>query len=89
MPGLTDTSIEAETIQLNLLRQVPPRQKLQMLTQLNQTALRLALVGLHQRYPSATPAQLRRHLADLLLGESLAEEVYGPHAVTSEQDDVT
>jgi hypothetical protein len=37
----------------------------------------LALAGLQQRYPEASPALLRRHLADLLLGPALAEQVYG------------
>jgi alkylation response protein AidB-like acyl-CoA dehydrogenase len=83
MSVLTDTSFEAEAIQLKLLRQAPSWQKLQMMAQLNQTARSLALAGLRQRYPQATPAQLRRHLADLLLGETLAAQAYGPPGAKS------
>ena len=35
-------------------------------------------MGLRARRPAATDAQLRRHLADLLLGCGLAERAYGP-----------
>ena len=48
-----------------------------MLAQLNQTARSLALSGLRQRHPNAGDSQLQRYLADLLLGEELAERVYG------------
>jgi hypothetical protein len=49
-----------------------------MLVQLNQAAYTLALSGLQQRYPQASPVELRRRLADLLLGPELAARVYGP-----------
>jgi hypothetical protein len=38
----------------------------------------LALAGLRERHPGASPLELRRRLADLLLGATLAKEVYGP-----------
>lgn len=38
----------------------------------------LALSGLRARHPEATPQELRRRLADLLLGPDLAAQVYGP-----------
>ena len=85
MSALIDTSFEAEAIQIKLLRQTSAWQKLQMLAQLNQTGRSLALAGLRQRYPQATPPQLRRHLADLLLGETLAAQAYGlPGAKSSD-----
>ena len=43
-----------------------------------QTAKQLAFSGLHQRYPNTSEAELRRRLADLLLGSELAEKTYGP-----------
>ncbi len=46
--------------------------------QLNQTARELALAGLRRRHPDATPEELRRCLADLVLGPELAAQVYGP-----------
>ena len=48
-----------------------------MLAQLNSSARLLAMTGLHGQYPQASEAELRRKLADLLLGEELARKVYG------------
>ena len=79
MPSLfPDTRPEAEAVLIQLLRQAPPWRKLHMVDQLNQTVRTLALSGLRQRHPNATPQELRRHLADLLLGPDLAARVYGP-----------
>jgi hypothetical protein len=72
-----DTHPEIEDLQLKLLRDLPPWKKLEMLAQLNQTARSLALSGLRQRHPHAGNSQLQRYLADLILGEELAEQVYG------------
>lgn len=33
--------------------------------------------GLRRRYPDASEHEIRRRLADLLLGEELAKRVYG------------
>jgi hypothetical protein len=75
-----DTRPEAERVQIALLRQAPAWRKLDMVGQLNQTVRILALSGLRQRYPQATPQQLRRRLADLLLGPALAAQVFGRQA---------
>jgi hypothetical protein len=80
-----DTRPEAERVLLELLRQAPPWRKLEMLGQLNQAARTLVLSGLRQRYPQATPQELRRHLADLLLGPTLAAQVYGPLAAVDKE----
>ena len=77
---LTDTNPETETILADLLRQVPIWRKLEMMSQLNQTAKQLVLAGLKEHYPNADAACLRRHLADRLLGGELAQTIYGPHA---------
>jgi hypothetical protein len=50
-----------------------------MVGQLNTTVRTLALSGLRQRHPEASPETLRRMLADLILGEELAAKVYGEH----------
>ena len=73
-----DTSPEAEAVLITLLRQAPPWRKLHMVGQLNQTVRTLALSGLRRRYSEATPKELRRRLADLLLGPELARRAYGP-----------
>jgi hypothetical protein len=73
-----DTGPEAERVLIELLRQAPVTRKLEMLGQMNATARQLALQGLRARHPEATEAQLRRYLADLLLGPELAARAYGP-----------
>jgi hypothetical protein len=73
-----DTPPEVEAIQIELLRQMPPWRKLAMVGELTETVYQLALTGLRQRHPNDTPAQLRRRLADLVLGHDLAARAYGP-----------
>ena len=73
----TDTRPDAERVQIELLRQAPAWRKLHMVAQMNSTLRTLALCGLRERYPHATPDELRRRLADLWLGPELAEKVYG------------
>ena len=75
---LSDTHRDAERVQIELMRQAPPWRKLYLLGQLNQTVKQMALSGLRRRHPQATEDELRRRLADLLLGVELAARVYGP-----------
>lgn len=77
-----DTHPKMEALQIELWRKASPTQKMNMLAQLNAFARMLALAGLRTQYPQASEDELRRRLADLLLGEELARKVYGdlPHA---------
>ena len=75
---LSDTHSQIEAYQLQLLRQAPPWRKAHMLGQMYQTVKQLAYQGLRQRHPEASEAELRRRLAGILLGDELAEQVYGP-----------
>lgn len=77
-----DTSPAAERIQIELLQRAPAWRKLHMIGQMNATVRMLALSGLRQRYPDASEGELRRRLADLLLGAELAARVYGPLTVS-------
>jgi len=71
-----DTSPEAENVLIDLLRKAPAWRKLEMVSQMNDVVRTFALCGLKQRYPQATPNELRRHLTDQLLGMELANRVY-------------
>ena len=73
----SDTHPKMEALQIQLWRQASPTRKMHMLAQLNTAARTLALTGLRSRYPKASEAELKRRLADLLLGEELARKVYG------------
>jgi hypothetical protein len=74
----SDTTPAAEQVLVELLRQAPVWRKMEMLAQLNAAAHGIALAGLRRRYPQAGEAEMRRRLADLLLGPELAAKVYGP-----------
>ena len=73
-----DTHPDAERVQIDLMRKTPVWRKMDLLAQLNQAAKLFAISGLRQRYPGATEQEIHRRLADLILGEELAERVYGP-----------
>ncbi len=76
----SDTEPEVEQILVELLRLTPVARKLEMLGEMNVAARQLAMQGLRFRHPGATEEELRRYLADLLLGPDLALAAYGPHA---------
>lgn len=73
----SDTHPKMEALQIQLWRQASPTRKMHMLAQLNASAHLLALTGLRSRYPNASETELRRKLADLILGKDLARKVYG------------
>ncbi len=72
-----DTYPKMEELQIQLLRQASPTRKMNMLAQLNRCARLLALTGLRAQFPQASEEELRFKLAVLLLGEDLAQKVYG------------
>jgi hypothetical protein len=73
----SDTHPKMEALQIQLWRQASPTRKMNMLAQLNASARLLALTGLRSRFPNASEAELRFKMAVLLLGEELAQKVYG------------
>ncbi|MDZ4833448.1 MAG: hypothetical protein SGJ27_06680 [Candidatus Melainabacteria bacterium] len=75
---LSDTSREAEQVQLEILRKKSPAEKLRMVSQLNDTVRTLMMSGIALRHPELNEEQCRRKLMDQVLGETLAETVYGP-----------
>jgi hypothetical protein len=75
---LTDTSADAERVQIEILRSMPSWRKFQLWNDLNMAMRQVALAGLGERFPSATPQELRRRLATILLGPELATQAYGP-----------
>ena len=75
--SLSDTHPKMDALRTELLRKASPARKLEMLADLNASARNLAMTGLRLRHPHASEAELRRRLADLLLGEVLARKVYG------------
>jgi hypothetical protein len=72
---LTDTRPEAEAVLIELLRQAPPWRKIRMMEQLNQQMQALSLAGVRARHPQADEAEVRRRLAEIVLGPALAAQV--------------
>jgi len=73
-----DTSPEAERVMIELLRSASPSRKFQMIEGNQRLVRTMAMMGLRERHPAETEGQLRRRLADLLLGAELAAKAYGP-----------
>lgn len=73
---LGDTHPKIEQMQIEFIRRMPSWKKIAVMDGLNETVRTLAVTGIKQRHPDATPAQVRRMLADLILGEELARKVY-------------
>ena len=74
---LSDTSPEAEAVLIELLRKTPSWRKMQMVGELNKAVKQLALTGIKERNPNASEKEIKRHWADIALGEELAAKVYG------------
>lgn len=72
----SDTHPKMEALQIQLIRRMPAWKKLAVVDGLNETVKALAVSGIRQRHPTATPEQIHRMLADLILGKELARRVY-------------
>ena len=73
-----DTTPEVEEILFKMWRETPPWRKWQMMDDLNQSARQIAQIGLNKRHLNASPEEIRRRLADMVLGSELADRAYGP-----------
>jgi hypothetical protein len=83
----TDPRVEQQLVEM--LRQLPTWRKMQMVAELNAAVKSLLWSGLRARYPNASEAELRRRVAGLLLGEELAQKVYGDMPMMPEPIAVT
>jgi hypothetical protein len=72
----SDTHPKMEALQIQFVRRMPAWRKFAMIDSLNDTVKTLAISGIKQRHPEATPVQIHRMLADLMLGAELARKVY-------------
>jgi hypothetical protein len=55
---------------------MPAWKKISMVNDLNETVKTLAISGIKERHPNATPQEIHRMLAELMLGAELARKVY-------------
>ena len=75
-----DTARSAEKAQLEVLKTLPAWRKLELLDEACRTTRTVMMAGLHSRFPEVPEAEIRRMLMDLLLGEEIAERVWGRRA---------
>jgi hypothetical protein len=72
----SDTHPKMEAMQIEFIRRMPAWKKLAIVDGLNETVKTLALSGIKERNPNATPQEIHRMLAELMLGAELARKVY-------------
>jgi hypothetical protein len=72
----SDTHPEMEALQIQIIRRMPAWKKIAIVDDLNATIKALAISGIRERHPDATPQEIARLLADYRLGPELARKVY-------------
>ena len=72
----SDTHPKMEALQIEIIRRMLAWKKIAIVDDLNETVKTLAIRGIKQRHPNATPEQARRILAEMMLGEELGRKVY-------------
>jgi hypothetical protein len=72
-----DTSPEAWNVLMDLLRKIPPEEKLRRALALTETARKLSEAGLREAYPDAGEREIFLRLAQRQLGDELFQKVYG------------
>lgn len=72
-----DTSPEAWEVQTELLRDMPPGEKMQLAFEWSEIIRQFAEAGLRQRYPGAGEREIFLRYARQSLGEELFRKVYG------------
>jgi hypothetical protein len=74
---LTDTHPDSQAFADELLRQMPPEQKLRLIFSAYETGKQLAKANLRLRYPQTSEPQIQDLWAREHLGPELFEQVYG------------
>ena len=72
----TDTSREAERLQVEIWRSMTPLQKVRLVGDATRAVRNLSLAGIRARHPEATQRECVLRLAIIILGRRLAIEAY-------------
>jgi hypothetical protein len=84
MPSSTladDTTPEVERMQIEAWRRMSASEKAAIVSGLTDAVMRLAMAGIRQRHPDASPHEQRLRLALITLGPELARAAF-PDAAT-------
>lgn len=71
-----DTSPEIERLQVEAWQTMSTVRKAALVSGLTQAAVDMTLAGIRQRYPSASPHEVRLHFAVITLGRDLARAAF-------------
>jgi hypothetical protein len=71
-----DTHPKMEALQIQVIRRMPAWKKISIVNDLNETVKTMAVSGIKQRHPNATPQEVHFMLAEIMLGTELAQKVY-------------
>ena len=72
----SDTSREAERVQVELWRRMSPMEKAHAVSGISRATQELSLVGIRQRHPGSSERECALRLAMLKLGRKLACKAY-------------
>mgnify|MGYP006883596921 FL=1 len=72
-----DTDPQAERVLVGLLRDAPEWRRIEIMCGMIEALQQLVFSGVRQRHPHASESEVRRLVADILLGPEMAEKVYG------------
>jgi hypothetical protein len=66
-----DTDADAERVQMEIYRRMPPWRKIQLVEEANRMSRALALAGLRSRFPDASPDEIRRRCLPACFGSGV------------------
>jgi hypothetical protein len=75
VPYTTDTSPEAMAVQLDCLRRMTPRERIQKMCSLSRQVRRMAFDAIRRRHPGLPETEVQLLFIELTYGDSLANEV--------------
>ncbi|MBI3653016.1 MAG: hypothetical protein HY231_18475 [Acidobacteria bacterium] len=76
-PLFEDTDEQTERRLIELTRAMPEEKKLRLLFSMIETGRQLGMAGLQSRYPQASPDELKKRYAALVLDRETVMKVYG------------
>jgi len=73
--GISDTAVEAASVQMDLLRAMPAAQRLNKALALSCEMMRLSKAAIRRRHPGFTEDEVRNMFIELNYGKELADQV--------------
>lgn len=83
MPRITDTSTDADAVQLKLIRQMPSSRRLEKAIALSREVIRLSKAAIRRRHPEYSEEEVGLKFIELNYGSDLADSVRAWRSETS------